>query len=72
MYSVDIENYWGILILYMIRGKAITAELVRRVRAGFSSMLPRNGKPPARKPFDPVEHGLDSNFVLTNFTKMKG
>lgn len=24
------------------------------------------------KPFNPVEHGLSANFVLTNFTKMKG
>ena len=41
-------------------------------RAFFSEGLPRNGKPPAMKPFDPVEHGLEADFVLTNFTKMKG
>ena len=31
-----------------------------------------NGKPPSMKPFNPVEHGLSEDFVLTNFTKMKG
>ena len=31
-----------------------------------------NGKPPSMKPFNPVEHGLNQDFVLTNFTKMKG
>ena len=41
-------------------------------RALFSTTLPSNGKPPAMAPFDPTQHGLDSNFVLTNFTKMKG
>jgi len=25
-----------------------------------------------RKCFDPVEHGLNKNFRLTNFTKLKG
>ena len=41
-------------------------------RALFSTSLPSNGKPPALAPFDPTQHGLDANFVLTNFTKMKG
>ena len=41
-------------------------------RALFSTGLPSNGKPPALAPFDPTQHGLDGNFVLTNFTKMKG
>lgn len=31
-----------------------------------------NGKPQKLKPFDPVEHGLPADFVLTNYTKMKG
>ncbi len=31
-----------------------------------------NGKPQNYKPFNPVEHGLPSDFVLTNYTKMKG
>lgn len=31
-----------------------------------------NGKPQKMKIFDPVEHGLPADFVLTNYTKMKG
>lgn len=31
-----------------------------------------NGKPPNIKPFVPSEYGLPSDFVLTNYTKMKG
>lgn len=31
-----------------------------------------NGKPQKMKPFDPVSHGLPADFVLTNYTKMKG
>lgn len=31
-----------------------------------------NGKPHNIKPFDPVDHGLPADFVLTNYTKMKG
>ena len=41
-------------------------------RAYFSTSLPANGKPPSVPPFDPIQHGLDANFILTNFTKMKG
>lgn len=41
-------------------------------KASYSQGFPSNGKPPPMKPFEPVEHGLDANFVLTNFTKMKG
>lgn len=41
-------------------------------RALFSSDSASNGKPPAMKPFEPTEHGLTADFVLTNFTKMKG
>lgn len=31
-----------------------------------------NGKPKADKPFHPPDYGLSPDFVLTNFTKMKG
>lgn len=31
-----------------------------------------NGKPPKIKPFVPEDHGLSTDFVLTNYTKMKG
>lgn len=31
-----------------------------------------HGKPPKKEPFDPVKYGLSSDFVMTNFTKMKG
>lgn len=31
-----------------------------------------HGKPPQMKPFDPLKYGLTSDFVMTNFTKMKG
>jgi len=31
-----------------------------------------SGKPPPVKPFVPAEHGLREDFVLTNYTKMKG
>ena len=31
-----------------------------------------NGKPENLKPFNPLDHGLSSDFVLTNYTKMKG
>ena len=43
-----------------------------RFGARLSTSLPANGKPPPRAPFEPTQHGLDGNFVLTNFTKMKG
>jgi hypothetical protein len=42
-------------------------------RLGYSfSTYPPNGKPPPMPIFDPVDHGLRSDFILTNFTKMKG
>lgn len=31
-----------------------------------------NGKPKNMKPFDPLDHGLPKDFILTNYTKMKG
>jgi len=31
-----------------------------------------SGKPPLVRPFVPAEHGLKEDFVLTNYTKMKG
>lgn len=31
-----------------------------------------NGKPENMKPFVPTEYGLSADFVLTNYTKMKG
>ena len=30
------------------------------------------GKPPKMNPFSPQDHGLPHDFVLTNYTKMKG
>jgi hypothetical protein len=42
-------------------------------RAAYSlSNIVNNGKPPPLPRFDPVSHGLNADFVLTNFTKMKG
>jgi hypothetical protein len=46
--------------------------LFRAMRALFSTTPFQNGKPPAMKRFDPLDYGLTSDFVLTNFTKMKG
>jgi len=31
-----------------------------------------NGQPPDLPPFKPEDHGLRPDFILTNFTKMKG
>lgn len=31
-----------------------------------------NGQPPNIPPFKPEDHGLSSDFIMTNFTKMKG
>lgn len=45
--------------------------LASKLKYGFSE-FPSNGSPPAMRPFRPEEHGLSSDFVLTNFTKMKG
>ena len=42
------------------------------LRQAFSTVLPANGKPPSLPRFKPEEHGLRADFVLTNFTKMKG
>lgn len=46
--------------------------LTHHLAAFFSDSYPSNGKPPQMKPFNPVEHGLKPDFVLTNYTKMKG
>ena len=56
----------------MIYRRLLGRRLVVTHKAFFSQGFPSNGKPPPMKPFEPVEHGLDANFVLTNFTKMKG
>ena len=45
--------------------------LIQRVAYSLSSKV-NNGKPPPLPRFDPVSHGLSADFVLTNFTKMKG
>ncbi len=45
------------------------------IRSGlnkFSSNKIDNGRPIELAPFKPEDHGLSSDFVLTNFTKMKG
>ena len=46
--------------------------IVSRLTAGFSFSVAGNGKPAQMKPFVPTEHGLSADFILTNFTKMKG
>lgn len=62
----------------MIIDDNIMLRVSSRLRAlcsqlGYSfSAYPSNGKPPPTRPFDPVEHGLRSDYILTNFTKMKG
>jgi hypothetical protein len=56
----------------MIRNRWLRGGLGLLPGACFSSGGSGNGKPRAMKPFDPVEHGLKNDFVLTNFTKMKG
>lgn len=38
----------------------------------FSSSKIKNGRPPIMPHFNPLDHGLSSDFILTNFTKMKG
>ncbi len=38
----------------------------------FSSVKLDNGRPPVMAPFNPEDHGLSKDFILTNFTKMKG
>ena len=38
----------------------------------FSSNKVDNGRPPNQIPFKPEDHGLSHDFILTNFTKMKG
>jgi selenide, water dikinase len=40
--------------------------------AGFSSLFKFNGRPAERKPWKPEEHGLSKDFVLTNFSDLKG
>lgn len=56
----------------MIHRRLAGRMLVVPSRAFYSQAFQSNGKPPPMKPFEPVEHGLEANFVLTNFTKMKG
>jgi len=51
--------------------KKITT-LIYQFTSPFSTRQPSNGKPKPLKPFDPVSYGLSKDFVLTNFTKMKG
>lgn len=51
----------------MIGLRRQTKNLVQRL-----VLFQSNGKPQQMKPFDPVEHGLPADFVLTNYTKMKG
>jgi len=54
----------------MLSGKS---KLIQQISLGcFSSLKVKNGRPPMMTPFNPVEHGLSSEFILTNFTKMKG
>jgi len=54
----------------MLSGKS---KLIQQISLGcFSSLKVKNGRPPMMTPFNPVEHGLSSDFILTNFTKMKG
>jgi hypothetical protein len=31
-----------------------------------------NGQPPNLPPFKPEDHGISPDFIMTNFTKMKG
>ena len=42
------------------------------LRRLFSTSATNNGKPKLMKPFQPLDYGLSKDFVLTNFTKMKG
>lgn len=54
----------------MISGNS---RLIHKIGLGlFSSVKISNGRPPEMPPFNPVEHGLSQDFILTNFTKMKG
>lgn len=46
--------------------------LNQTLRRLFSTSGTNNGKPKPMKPFEPLEYGLSKDFVLTNFTKMKG
>jgi hypothetical protein len=43
-----------------------------RIVYPFSTGVSSNGKPPKMAPFNPLDHGLNASFILTNFTKMKG
>jgi hypothetical protein len=54
----------------MLSGKS---KLVKKIGLElFSSVKILNGKPPILPPFNPIEHGLSKDFILTNFTKLKG
>ena len=55
----------------MIRAPINLRGLTYQLRSPFS-IYPLNGKPPKMKPFNPLDHGLSADFILTNFTKMKG
>lgn len=60
-----------VAIINMIRSLMKLKGLTGKLKHGFSE-FPTNGSPPAMGPFRPEEHGLSSDFILTNFTKMKG
>jgi hypothetical protein len=48
---------------------------VTRQAKGLTALLTRlasNGKQVKMKPFNPAEHNLPPDFILTNYTKMKG
>lgn len=59
------------VVIFMIQRHLLRRTLLSTPQAFFSE-YPTNGEPPRMKPFDPVEHGLKADFVMTNYTKMKG
>jgi hypothetical protein len=62
---------WLLVIIFMMRVSSGLKGIASRLRYSFGS-FPSNGKPPPVPRFDPADHGLRSDYILTNFTKMKG
>ena len=54
------------------KGLTSQANMAAKISFNVSSTITTNGRPAQRKPWNPVDHGLSADFVLTNFTELKG